>query len=261
MKSNEKKAKILFGIAGLLAVSFVLMAFVLYVGLKQENEELNKLNVKVVEELQETQNEQDVLSKDFEEAQEKIEKVTKDYTQTEKEKEVIKQQNESLIKQQRELETQKKELEKKLKDAQALKAEKLEKQRLAKLERKQTTPAPKTTTLASTVKDSEVSTASSRNSRWITMNASAYTAKCAGCIGITKTGVDIRNQSIDHRIVAVDPSVIPLGSKVEVEGYGIFTALDTGGAIKGHRIDVLMQSEGSANQFGRKNIRVRVVGS
>ena len=42
------------------------------------------------------------------------------------------------------------------------------------------------------------------------------------------------------KLIAVDPSVIPLGSRVWVEGYGEAIAADTGGAIKGHKIDVLM---------------------
>ena len=42
------------------------------------------------------------------------------------------------------------------------------------------------------------------------------------------------------KLIAVDPSVIPLGSKVWVEGYGVAIAGDTGGAIKGNKIDVLM---------------------
>lgn len=102
---------------------------------------------------------------------------------------------------------------------------------------------------------------SSQAGSWSYYNASAYTAKCAGCSGITKTGKNIRNQSIDHRVVAVDPTVIPLGSVVEVEGLGRFTALDTGGAIKGFKIDVLMQSKKQAYDFGRKPLKVRVIRS
>ena len=49
------------------------------------------------------------------------------------------------------------------------------------------------------------------------------------------------------KVIAVDPKVIPLGSKVWVEGYGEAIAGDTGGAIKGNRIDVLVGSDGSAN--------------
>ncbi len=94
---------------------------------------------------------------------------------------------------------------------------------------------------------------------WVSFEATAYTAKCDGCTGITATGKDIRNQSIDHRVVAVDPNIIPLGSIVEIEGYGRFVAADTGGAIKGRKIDILHQSKKEAYQFGRRDVEVKIV--
>ncbi|MCT4571923.1 cell wall-binding protein EntC, partial [Bacillus thuringiensis] len=54
------------------------------------------------------------------------------------------------------------------------------------------------------------------------------------------------------KLIAVDPSVIPLGSKVWVEGYGVAIAGDTGGAIKGNKIDVLMPDKGTSSSWGRK---------
>src|SRR5699024_10937641 len=53
----------------------------------------------------------------------------------------------------------------------------------------------------------------------ITMSATGYTAKCTGCSGITATGIDL-NKNPNAKVVAVDPSVIPLGSRVWVSGYG-----------------------------------------
>ena len=64
------------------------------------------------------------------------------------------------------------------------------------------------------------------------MTATAYTAYCNGCSGITTTGINLRANP-NLKVIAVDPSVIPLGSKVWVEGYGYAVAGDTGGAIKG----------------------------
>lgn len=52
--------------------------------------------------------------------------------------------------------------------------------------------------------------------------------------------------------IAVDPRVIPLGSKVYVEGYGYAIAADTGGAIKGNKIDVYLNSDAACNSWGRK---------
>src|SRR5699024_7207757 len=73
----------------------------------------------------------------------------------------------------------------------------------------------------------------------ISAEATAYTASCDGCSGTTATGVDL-NENSDEKVIAVDPDVIPLGSKVHVEGYGTATAADTGGDINGDRVDLFM---------------------
>ncbi|PYE92221.1 3D domain-containing protein [Bacillus sp. 196mf] len=61
------------------------------------------------------------------------------------------------------------------------------------------------------------------------------------------------------KLIAVDPSVIPLGSRVYVEGYGEAIAADTGGAIKGHKIDVLMPDKASSSKWGRKNVKLTIL--
>ncbi|WP_206811356.1 3D domain-containing protein [Paradesulfitobacterium ferrireducens] len=71
--------------------------------------------------------------------------------------------------------------------------------------------------------------------------------------GRTATGTPVR-----WGIVAVDPRVIPLGSKVYVEGYGQAEALDVGGAIKGNKIDVYMDSEEAARSWGVRSVIVYV---
>lgn len=101
---------------------------------------------------------------------------------------------------------------------------------------------------------------------WQTFEASAYTADCPeGCSGITATGIDVTG-TIYHagkRIIAVDPSVIALGSTVEVRQADGTTfeavAQDTGGYIKGAKIDVLVANETDAVQFGRQSVQVRVI--
>ena len=89
-------------------------------------------------------------------------------------------------------------------------------------------------------------------------NASAYTAYCNGCSGITATGVNLRANP-GMKLIAVDPSVIPLGSKVWVEGYGYAIAGDTGGAIKGNRIDLHMPTKEAAYSFGRRQVKIKVI--
>ncbi|MBN9652987.1 LysM peptidoglycan-binding domain-containing protein [Halobacillus sp. GSS1] len=91
-----------------------------------------------------------------------------------------------------------------------------------------------------------------------TAEATAYTAYCTGCSGVTATGIDLRANP-DQKVIAVDPNVIPLGSKVYVEGYGTAIAGDTGGAINGNRIDVFMPSREDALDFGRKTVKVQVL--
>ncbi|MBA4365891.1 MAG: hypothetical protein C0398_07845 [Coprothermobacter sp.] len=62
-----------------------------------------------------------------------------------------------------------------------------------------------------------------------------------------------------HGVVAVDPKVIPLGSKLYVEGYGYAIAGDTGGAIRGDRIDVFFYSSDETARWGRRWVRVFVL--
>ena len=59
--------------------------------------------------------------------------------------------------------------------------------------------------------------------------------------------------------IAVDPEVIPLGSKLYVEGYGEGIAEDTGGAIKGEIIDLYMEDRNEALSWGRRQVEVRII--
>lgn len=91
-----------------------------------------------------------------------------------------------------------------------------------------------------------------------TAEATAYTAYCNGCSGVTATGINLRSNP-NQKVIAVDPSVIPLGSKVYVEGYGTAIAADTGGAINGNRIDVFIPNKSKALNFGRRSVTVKVL--
>lgn len=93
------------------------------------------------------------------------------------------------------------------------------------------------------------------------MEATAYIAGCPGCSGITAGGTNVKTWN-DWRIIAVDPSIIPLKSKVEliVDGisWGEYLADDKGGDIKGRRIDILMETNAKALEFGRRQVEIRV---
>lgn len=102
------------------------------------------------------------------------------------------------------------------------------------------------------------------NGRELTVVATAYTANPSengGTHGgrvLTAMGHDL-TANPNMKMVAVDPKVIPLGSKIWVEGYGEAVAGDTGGAIKGNRIDVLVGSDSAANNWGRKTVKVKIL--
>lgn len=98
----------------------------------------------------------------------------------------------------------------------------------------------------------------------INVTATAYTANCNGCSGITKTGFDVRNTTRynGNYVIATDPRVIPLFSTVKLETNNktyIATAIDTGGAIKNNRIDLLVGSHGEAVSFGRQKATVTIL--
>lgn len=92
----------------------------------------------------------------------------------------------------------------------------------------------------------------------MTVTATAYTAYCPGCSGTTAIGINLR-ENPDQKVIAVDPNVIPLGSRVWVEGYGEAIAGDTGGAIKGNKIDVFIPSHESALEWGVKKVKIKVL--
>lgn len=105
-------------------------------------------------------------------------------------------------------------------------------------------------------RDIEVSRSYNRVKEVITMEATAYLPTDGGGDGITATGIPAR-----HGVVAVDPNVIPLGTRVYIPGYGEAIAADTGGDIVGNRIDVVLEDYGSAMQFGRRTVDVYILSS
>jgi 3D (Asp-Asp-Asp) domain-containing protein len=60
-------------------------------------------------------------------------------------------------------------------------------------------------------------------------------------------------------VIAVDPRIIPLGTRVYVDGYGYALAADTGGAIKGNKIDVCFETHDEALRWGMRNTKVYVL--
>ena len=94
-----------------------------------------------------------------------------------------------------------------------------------------------------------------RYKKVLTCSASAYCLK-----GRTATG-----RYTSRGVVAVDPRVIPLGSKLYIESadgrfvYGYAVAADTGGAIKGNKVDLYMETKNECLSFGRRNVKVYIL--
>lgn len=94
--------------------------------------------------------------------------------------------------------------------------------------------------------------------RVLKMHASAYDPSPA-TIGPGATGRTATGMKATYGVVAVDPKVIPLGSLLYIEGYGFAIASDTGGAIKGNRIDLCYDRRRRALNFGRQTVTVHVL--
>ena len=98
--------------------------------------------------------------------------------------------------------------------------------------------------------------------RHLRMEATAYTSgySCTGkhpwdpWYGITASGMRVQ-----HGVVAVDRTIIPLGTRLYVEGYGFAIAADVGGAIRGNKIDLFMYCINDARRFGRRHINVWIL--
>lgn len=86
------------------------------------------------------------------------------------------------------------------------------------------------------------------------MEATAYTTQDPGCGLYTARG-----NLLCKGLVAVDPNVIPLGTRLYISGYGYAIADDTGGAIKGLRIDLAYESRSEALNFGRRMVTVYIL--
>lgn len=102
---------------------------------------------------------------------------------------------------------------------------------------------------------SKASPASNRSSvkRQITVTATGYYKYVSGT-GITATG-----RKATKGIVAVDPRFIPLGTKLYIPGYGYAIAADTGGAIKGSKIDLCFDTYREAIRYGRRKIKISIL--
>lgn len=132
------------------------------------------------------------------------------------------------------------------------------KQEAVQQQPKQETKAAADTSVKTEEKAVESNTNQQEATKELTVTATAYSANDGGISGVTATGIDL-NKNPNAKVIAVDPNVIPLGSKVYVEGYGEATAADTGGAIKGNKIDVFVPNKSDAHNWGVRTVSVKVL--
>ncbi|MCJ7471986.1 MAG: 3D domain-containing protein [Actinobacteria bacterium] len=97
-----------------------------------------------------------------------------------------------------------------------------------------------------------------KETEWFYFVATGYSANdpLQGTNNITATGKEIKKG-----MIAVDSKIIPLGTRIEIKDLGVFVAEDTGGKIKGNRIDIYFETKEEAKEFGRQTIWVRVLGN
>lgn len=104
--------------------------------------------------------------------------------------------------------------------------------------------------------EAQETSSSSEAGEWMSFESTGYSTQQPNLSTHTATGIDLRENS---RVIAVDPNVIPLGSQVEIEGLGVYTAGDTGGAINGNIIDIHYPTVNEALSWGRRNVNIRVL--
>lgn len=86
------------------------------------------------------------------------------------------------------------------------------------------------------------------------------TAYTAGTGSKTASGRTLERNPNGISTVSVDPNSIPFGTYIYIEGYGYAVAADSGSAIKGNEIDVYFDSSSECNDWGRKTVKVTILG-
>ncbi|EDN9305222.1 DUF348 domain-containing protein [Listeria monocytogenes] len=116
------------------------------------------------------------------------------------------------------------------------------------------TPVSNVSTSSATSSSSSSSSSSTPSGgKTYKMESTAYSGG-----GTTAYGINL-SANPGLKVIAVDPRIIPLGSKVWVEGYGEAIAGDTGGAIKGNIVDVYFPNESQCYSWGRRMVTVKVL--
>lgn len=212
------------------------------VQLNNKEEELEELEREKLSIEEDTKSKEKVIEKLSNEANELDDSVKEQQKEIKKLEKTNKKLNNNIDEKKKELDKQNKELDEKNKEIENLK-------HLSK--KKENNPQSNT---VSDDKNLQVKDT-------VKMNVTAYTSSCKGCIGITYKGTNVKNtiyHPSGYKIAAVDPNFIPLGTLLQVNGE-TYIADDTGGAIKGNRLDLLMETKEQALSFGRQSLNVKIL--
>lgn len=192
--------------------------------IQQKEESIKKLNSRVSK-----------LTSEKESIKEKLSEVERNYEGVKKDKDSLDKSLNSLKEDIEKIDQEKKELQQKLKREE-------EKNKIKK-----------TTTSRSK------GIAKNTGGSYRDFQATAYCG-CRRCNGKwTGSPTASGTKMVAGRTIAVDPRIIPLGSKVQVEGMGTYIAEDTGSAIKGNIIDIFFNNHSEALKFGRRKIKLKVL--
>lgn len=268
MKAKRTEAtKILFGLVLGFLVIFTLATLDKQM---QDNAELNLENQDLLKLQKATAAEADALKENQAILMDDHATLSSDFEKTQAELAEAKDQLDELSAEKKELEerltTSKKEGNRLEQEVSALQKE-LEEERERPRRVTTTTPTPQSTKAALPPQkpkaSAKPSTISKPNkpaaTKTISGQATAYTANCKGCTGITASG-----QPVQQGMVAM-ASWVPLGTKVRITcpSYpsinGVYTVADRGGAIKGSKVDVFMTSHSQAVEFGRRQITIEIL--
>lgn len=198
--------------------------------IEEDKKEIDRQEQTLIEDQKELANQQQTLDQNMQKRQQTLTVMQQKYSQ--------------ILKQMALAEQEKAGIESQMKDIQAKIRSEQEEAKVRTVTK--TKPAPSL--------DNKTNVAVKGKEMYVT--ATAYSPEESG--NITASGYNIGKHP-NMKLIAVDPRVIPLGKKVWVEGYGVAVAGDTGGAIKGHKIDVLMPTRSKCLQWGRKTVKIIVL--
>lgn len=154
----------------------------------------------------------------------------------------LKTKQDELINKQTELENKNDNLEKEI-----------EKVRISKANKSAVTTRSGTTNIRN-----EKTEIASSNANWIWANVSAY-CSCSKCCGGYSNGITAMGTTARANHTVAASSNYAFGTQIEIQGMGIYTVEDRGGAITGNKIDVYFNSHSEALAFGRKQLQIRIV--